>query len=171
MIINNFLIKRYTNYSFIDCFFKLKEPLIIGLGTQSTFASIPAAIESLINELKINKEIVNLVIPIGAVICRFSMVIIYSAAVIFTSQLYNVGFGIKEFIICLILSVIAAIAGAGTPGIVSIAMISIILTPLHLPVEAIVVLLLAINPLIDPIATMTNVHSNCAATVVIASKK
>ena len=66
---------------------------------------------------------------------------------------------------------IAAIAGAGTPGIVSIAMISIVLTPLHLPVEAIVVLLLAVNPLLDPVTTMTNTHSNCAAATIIASKK
>jgi len=171
MALNTIIIKKFTEISFFDVFYKLKDPLFIGFGTQSTFASIPALIEALVNELNLNQELVNLIIPIGAVICRFSMVILYSAATIFTAQLYNVSLSINEHILCIVLSVIAAISGAGTPGIVSISMISIVLSPLHLPVEVIVILLLAINPFIDPIITMTNIHSNSTAAIVIVSEK
>lgn len=171
MLINGFVIKFFTKTGFIKSFVQLKECLLIGFGTQSTFASIPSAIEGLTENLGLNKEIINLVIPIGAVICRFSMVILYSSATIFTAQLYDVHIGIGGVFVTLILSVVAAIAGAGTPGIVSIAMISMILHPLGLPVEAIVVLLLAVNPLVEPITTLTNVHSNCAVSSVIAKKE
>ena len=169
--INGILLSIYSKNSFVDCFLKLKECLLIGFGTQSTFASIPSAIDGLTEGLKLNRELINLIIPIGAVICRFSMVILYSAATIFTAQLYNVDLGIQGYITCLILSVIAAIAGAGTPGIVSITMISIVLLPLKLPAEAIIVMLLAVNPLIDPITTMTNIHSNCAAAAIIEGRR
>lgn len=170
MIINGFVIRIYSGNSFLGSFLKIKECLLIAFGTQSTFASIPACIGGLADGLKLNRELINLVIPIGAVICRFSMVILYVSATIFTAQLYGVALGFKALIICLVLSILAAVAGAGTPGIVSISMIAIVLTPLKLPAEAIIVLLLSVNPLIEPITTMTNVHANCAAATVVAAK-
>lgn len=169
--LNLIIIKKFTDFSFFDIIYKLKDPLFIGFGTQSTFASIPALIDALVKELNLNQELVNLIVPIGAVICRFSMVILYSAATIFATQLYNVALSVKGYILCIILSVIAAISGSGTPGIVSISMISMVLNPLHLPSEVIIILLLAVNPFIDPIITMTNIHSNATATIVIASEK
>ena len=92
------------------------------------------------------------------------MVIVYSVATVFTAQLYGVSMSITGLLTALVLSVVAAVAGAGTPGIVSIAMIAIVLGPLGLPSGAIIVLLLAINPVIDPIITLANVHANVAAT-------
>ena len=162
------LICYSTGSSYPNAFLKLKECMIIAFGTQSTFASMPYAIKGLSKGLKVDAEIANLVIPIGAVICRFSMIILYSVAVVFTSQLYMIPLGPGAIIEALFLSVIAAIAGAGTPGIVSIAMISIVLAPLKLPAGAIIVLLLAINPVVEPVTTMANIYANCTATAVIA---
>ena len=48
-------------------------------------------------------------------------------------------------------------------------MITIVFLPIGLPSSAILVLLLAINPIIEPITTMTNIFGNCAATSLIAS--
>ena len=71
-------------------------------------------------------------------------------------------------VLTILLSVLTAVAGAGTPGIIAVAMLSIIFTPLGLPSSAMIVLLLAINPVIEPVTTLTNVYANCAATVLIA---
>lgn len=149
----------------------LKEALLIAFGTQSTFASMPATINGLTNGLNINKELVNLVVPLGSVINRFSMIITYGVATVFTAQLYGVTLEVNQLLLALILIVIAAIAGAGTPGIVSLAMISIVFTPLGLPSSALLVLLLAINPVIEPITTMTNIFAVAASTSLIAQKK
>ena len=46
-------------------------------------------------------------------------------------------------------------------------MISILLDPLGLPVGPAIVLLLAIDPITDPIRTVANLHANCATTSVI----
>jgi proton glutamate symport protein len=47
-------------------------------------------------------------------------------------------------------------------------MVSIVLLPLGLPAQAIVILLIAIYPIIDPITTVANVQTNLAIGVVIA---
>lgn len=167
ILINGVLIWYSTGQGFIQGFGKLKDALIIALGTQSTFASMPAALEGL-EKLRVSEQLCQLVIPLGAVICRFSMILTYSTATVFTYQLYNVQAGPAGLVLALFLSILAAVAGAGTPGIVSIAMVSIVLGPLGLPSGAIIVLLLAINPVIEPITTMANIHANCAATALIA---
>jgi Na+/H+-dicarboxylate symporter len=147
----------------------LRESLLIAFGTQSTFASMPSAIEGLSEELGVDHKLVNLVIPLGAVIARYSMIITYTIAAVFAAQLYEIPLNMTDYGFIVLLSVLAAVAGAGTPGIVSLAMITIVFLPLGLPSAAIVVLLLAINPIIEPITTMANVYGNCAATALIAS--
>lgn len=147
----------------------LKESLLIAFGTQSSFASMPAAINGLTGDaLKVDHSTVNLVMPIAIIITRFSMIIVYVAATLFAAQLYGIQLGLGGLVLTVLLSLLAAVAGAGTPGIIAIAMISIIFTPLGLPSSAMIVLLLAINPVIEPVTTLTNVYANCAATVLIA---
>lgn len=47
-------------------------------------------------------------------------------------------------------------------------MIAIVLTPLGLPAGAAIVLLLAVNAIIDPVLTIINIHLTCAASILIA---
>ncbi len=155
--------------SIITSVVALKDALLIALGTQSTFASMPAAIEGLTGDkLNVDSEITDLVMPIGAVINRFSMIILYTVATVFTAQLYNINLSISQLITTLLLSIVAAVAGSGMYTLVSIALISIIFLPVGLPTSAIIILLLAINPVIDPFLTATNVYSNSALNVLIA---
>ena len=149
----------------------LREALLIAFGTQSTFASMPAAIEGLTTELGVDEELVHLVTPLGVVINRFSMVILYGVATVFAAQLYNIPLAAGQMVIAAILVVLAAIAGAGTPGIVSLAMISIVFGPLGLPSTAIVVLLLAVNAVVEPVTTLTNIFAVSAATAFIAGPR
>ncbi|MBI9097573.1 MAG: dicarboxylate/amino acid:cation symporter [Spirochaetaceae bacterium] len=165
------IISISTKVSFYKAIFSLKDALLIAFGTQSTFASMPATINGLSKELKVDEELVNLVVPLGSVINRFSMIITYGVATVFAAQLYGVSLGVADICLALVLIVLAAIAGAGTPGIVSLAMISIIFTPLGLPSSALLVLLLAINPVTEPITTMTNIYAVAASTALIAKKK
>ena len=146
----------------------LKESLLIAFGTQSTFASMPAAIEGLSTELEVDEELVNLVTPLGAVVNRFSMVILYGVATIFAAQLYSIPLDPVQLAIAMILTVFAAIAGAGTPGIVSLAMIGIVFAPLGLPSTALVILLLAVSAVVEPVTTLTNIFAVSATTAFIA---
>ncbi len=123
LIISAAVISFSLRVSPVKAISALKECMLIAFGTQSTFTSMPSAIEGLTEELKVDKKLVNLVIPLGAVLNRFSMIILYSVATVFAAQLYNITLSSTDLIIAMFLSVLAAVAGAGMPGIVSLSMI------------------------------------------------
>jgi proton glutamate symport protein len=149
----------------------LKESLLIAFGTSSSFAAMPSAIEGLTGQvLKLPTKVINLVIPIGIVLNRFSMIMIYIGASVFAAELYGLTLDASQILLVVFLSVLAAIAGAGAPGLVSISMVSIVLLPLGLPAQAIIILLIAIYPIIDPITTVANVQTNLAIGAVIAGR-
>jgi Na+/H+-dicarboxylate symporter len=168
LVISAIVVSFTTKTNPLKATLALRESLLIGFGTQSTFASMPSAIEGMAKGLEVNDKLVNLTIPLGSVIARYGMIITYTIAAVFAAQLYQVPLGLGDYGLIVLLSVLAAIAGAGTPGIASLSMITMVFLPLNLPSAAIIVLLLAIAPIIEPITTMANVYGNCAATALIA---
>jgi len=154
--------------SFLSILLGLKEPLWIAFGTQNSIATMPYALETLRDRFKLKADSVNLVVPLGIVLCRYSMVLTYTVGIVFIAQLYDVSLGLQGMLIALFGAILTAVAGAGSPGIVSIAMISLIAAPLHLPYTTGVILLMAVNPIIDPGLTTANIMLNCASTIVIA---
>ncbi len=79
--------------------------------------------------------------------------------------------GFKELLIVIIGSILAGLAATSAPGLAGLSMISIALIPLGLPYAVAVILLAAIDPILDPILTTVNVYGNCAATALIAKRK
>ncbi|CAM3687847.1 cation:dicarboxylase symporter family transporter [Cohnella lubricantis] len=149
----------------------LKTSLIVGFGTRNSIATLPSMLEALRSGFRLNREVTNLVVPLGVILCRYSMVIIFSMCLVFLSQLYYIPLGRSGLPLAVAGAVIAAIAGAGSPAVVSLSMLSIVAAPLGLPYGTAVVMLLAVTPVIDPFVTAANVHLNCAAAVLIADRE
>lgn len=168
--VNTVIISLTLRRSPIVILAALKESMLIAFGTSSSFAAMPSAIEALTSEkLKMPANIINLVFPIGIVLNRFSMIMIYVGASVFAAELYGLPLHATQILMIILLSVLAGLAGAGAPGLVSISMVSIVLLPLGLPAQAIIILLIAIYPIIDPITTVANIYTNVALSVVIAA--
>ncbi len=148
----------------------LKDCLLVAFASRSSLASMPVAIENLIN-LGVNKNTVNFIVPLGAVIARFSMLILYVCSLVFTSQLYEIQLNFIQVVQGLILCLFAGIAGVGSPAVVSISLMSIIFVPIGLPYSAITTLILMIIAVVDPILTLVNVQINCTCTIFIDKKK
>ncbi len=170
MIVSGCVIAFKLKISFIQSLSGLKDSLIIAFGTQYSIATMPSVLDALRERFKLDADSVNLVVPLSVVVCRYSMVMIYSLGLVFIAQLYGVQLGWQDLLVILIGAVLASVAGAGVPGIVSISMIGMIATPLHLPHSAGVILLMAIIPVINPIITTANIHLNSAAAVLIIDK-
>jgi proton glutamate symport protein len=49
-------------------------------------------------------------------------------------------------------------------------MIGMVLTPLGLPLDVAMVLLLAVDPITDPPLTLINVHTNCAVCTLLQDR-
>lgn len=156
--------------TYIRSLLSLKETLLVALGTSSSFASIPSALRGLSRELKVEKQTADLVIPLGISLNPHGSVVHFAIAAVFISQIYGIPFGLKETSITLFGSIIAGLAASGVPGLGGLSMISLVLDPLGLPSKVAVILLAAIDPIVDPILTAVNVYGNCASTTLIAKK-
>lgn len=152
---------------FLQIFKDLREPLIIAFSTRNSYAAMPSVFDALRNNFQLPKNLISLVVPLSIVICRFSMVIIFTIGAVFMAQLYSIPLGFSQLLSIFLLSVLAALAGAGAPGVVAISMITIVLGPLGLPSGAAIGLLLAVNAIIDPMLTIINIHLTCVVTAII----
>lgn len=165
------IIWRSVKGSFLQSLSGLKETIVVAFGTSSSFATIPSALRGLTEELKINKEFANLIIPLGISINPPGNVLYFAISTVFIAQIYNVVLNWQGILILILGAVFAGMAATGAPGMASLSMMSLILEPLNLPVQSTIILLMAIDPILDPILTVVNVHSNCTVTTLIAEKQ
>jgi adenylate cyclase len=146
------------------------EPVMLALATRNSMATLPSAINSLCRRLGFNKNQVNLTLPLGMTLGRFGNIFYFGIAVFFVAQLYEAQLTIVSYVIIFIGIILAGTATAGASGIVTISVISIALSPLNLPAEAVLVIFMAIDTIIDPFRTLLLVYANIAATAVIAKR-
>jgi len=167
LLLSAVLIWKLTGRSLVRSTADLKQPLLIAFGTRNSLATLPFIFQALRARYRLEEKTVNFVTPLSIILCRYSMVTMFSVGTIFVAQLYGVPLGPGQIATVLLASILAALSGAGAPALVSLSMIGIILAPLGLPSETAVVLLLAVTPIVDPILTMLNVHLACASTILV----
>lgn len=149
----------------------LKKSLIIAFGTRNSVATIPIVADELHDKLGLQKDKVNLFFPLGVALCHYSSVLIFSLATIFSLQLYGFSISIVTVLIVVFMSFIASFSTIGVPGVVSYSMISLVFMPLNLPLNIIVIILIALDQVFDPFATILNVYLNGVITAIMAKSK
>ncbi|MBF0256670.1 MAG: dicarboxylate/amino acid:cation symporter [Gammaproteobacteria bacterium] len=146
----------------------LRETMLVSLATRSTLAAIPSAMQGMQQGLGFDKAKIDLVVPLGITAARHGNVLYSAIVAVFVAQLYQLDLGGQALLLLVFGAVLAGIATAGAPGLVGLSMLSIVLEPLGLPLEVILVLLIAIEPLIDPFRTLVSVQASCASAALIA---
>ncbi|MBD2106465.1 cation:dicarboxylase symporter family transporter [Nodosilinea sp. FACHB-13] len=149
----------------------LKDPTILSLATSSSLVCLPAAITSLSDHLRFNSQTINLVTPLAITLCRFGSVVYFASATLFVVQLYQRDLGLAGLGIVIVGSILAGMATSGMTGILTLTMLGLVLDPLKLPLEAVLVLFIAIDPLMDPFRTLGIVHTGMAATALVAERE
>jgi proton glutamate symport protein len=147
------------------------EPVILALTTRNSMVALPSAINSLCQGLGFDKNRVNLTLPLGITLGRFAHTFYFGIAVFFVAQLYGAQLTITSYVIIFFGVILAATATAGTTsGIICISMLGIALSPLNLPIEVVMVIFIAIDPLIDPFITLLQVYMNTAVSTVVVDR-
>jgi proton glutamate symport protein len=146
----------------------LFEPILLAFATRNSMATLPSAIACLDKKLNFNSIAVNLTLPLGMTLGRFGNIFYFALAVFFVVQIYNTPLEGIHYIIILIGVIFSGTATAGASGIVTLSMLSIVLDPLSLPMEAVLIIFMAIDPIIDPFRTFLIVYVNMAAAALIA---
>ncbi len=171
LIIINFLIIWVRGQkSFQVTFSAILTPLIIAFSTRSSFATIPSCVEALEKKLFFERSMTNLLIPLGITLGRYGNIVYFSLVAVFLAQLYNIEFGTLQITTTVIASILAGIATAGATGFATLSAIQIVLNPLGLPFEVVIIILLAIDTIVDPLRTTLIVQTNLAYTAIVAKR-
>ncbi|MGZ5580804.1 MAG: dicarboxylate/amino acid:cation symporter [Methylobacter sp.] len=152
-------------------FYAFKDTIIMALGTGNSLACLPSALTAMHEKLGYDKKTVDLLVPLTFTVCRTGPTLYFALAALFVAQLYNVNLGITGFITVILSSIFAGLATAGASGIVLLSMLSLVLTPLNLPVEAVLVLFIVIDPIVGPFRVLAIVHTACALVALILPKQ
>lgn len=167
-VLGTFIISWRSKQSPLKVLRALKDPTILALATTSSLACLPAAIASLHEDLKFDRQTTDLVTPLSITLCRFGSIIYFAAAAMFVVQLYQKNLDFGSLTIVIIGSVFAGMATSGVTGVLTLTMLGLVLDPLKLPLDAVLVLFVAIDPIINPFRTLSIVQTGMATTAMIA---
>lgn len=158
-----FIIKVNVKATWMQTINIMFEPVLIAMVTQNSSNTIPPSVIAL-RRFNYNLDLVQLLAPVGAIIGRFGFILYFGFCVVFALQLYGIDLSVTQYILLSLIIALAGIASAGQEEItIAMASLLIVLTPIGIPLEGILPLLLAIDLFIDPFRTALTVQVNCAA--------
>lgn len=147
-----------------------KETLIVAISSRSSLACIPYAQDAL-QKLKFDKGGVELTVPLSFTVNRIGSIVYYAIATVFIANIYDAPMGFTGLMVVLFGSILAGLASAGTTGILTVATVAVVCDLLKIPSEAVLILLIAVDPLMDMIRTASHVHGNVAVTAFVCDKE
>jgi Na+/H+-dicarboxylate symporter len=170
VVIGTVVIWKRSGLDLMTVIRETKETLIVAISSRSSLACIPYAQDAL-HKLHFDKGGVELTVPLSFTVNRIGSIVYYAIATVFIANIYDAPLGFTGLIVVLFGSILAGLASAGTTGILTVATVAVVCDLLKLPSEAVLVLLIAVDPLMDMIRTASHVHGNVAVTAFVCDKE
>ncbi len=164
-----FVVLLLICYAFKVNYFKLlrdiKEPILLAFSTASSESAMPKTIEAL-EKHGISNRIVSFVLPLGYSFNLDGSIMYMTFATVFIAQSYGMDIGMADQIKMMLILLITSKGMAGVPR-ASLVVIAGMLSMFKIPGEGLL-LLLAIDQLLDMGRSATNVVGNAVASAVVA---
>ncbi len=127
-------------------FSALLKPVLLGASTRNSLICVPLALDTLKNELKVEKESCDLYMPIGIATLRVGTIPYFAIATLFVGILMGRQFTLSDLGLLAILAAGASFATIGVSGLPALAPLAIVLRPFGLSYEVAMPLMLVIDP-------------------------
>jgi Na+/H+-dicarboxylate symporter len=142
----------------------IRDPAILAFSTASSEAAYPKLLEGL-QTFGISRRIVSFVLPLGYSFNLDGSMMYCTFATLFIAQAYDVRLTLEQQIVMLLMLMVTSKGMAGVPR-ASLVVIAATLPTFHLP-EAGLLLILAVDHLLDMGRSATNVLGNSLAAAVV----
>jgi Na+/H+-dicarboxylate symporter len=147
--------------------FKAMMPaLLTAFSTASSSATLPLTMECVRDNAGVSNRTSSFVLPLGATVNMDGTALYECVAAMFIAQAYGLELSFATQFTIVVVALLTSIGVAGIPA-ASLVAITIILTSIGLPVEAIG-LILAVDRILDMFRTSVNVFSDSCGAVLIA---
>ncbi len=140
--------------------------LLMAFSTCSTIVTLPLTMKAVTGNSRVSKKIASFVLPIGATVNMDGTALYECVATIFIAQVYGFELSFSVQLIIVFTALLASIGAASVP-MSGMVMMSIILGAVGLPLEGVVVIL-AVDRILDMFRTMVNVLSDSCGAVIVA---
>lgn len=149
----------------IKFFIGFSPAMIVAFSTSSSNATLPVSMEAAQKHLGVSRTVSGFVQPLGATINMDGTAIMQGVATVFIAQIVGQDLTIAQLLTVLLTATLASIGTAGAPG-VGVIMLTMVLTSLGLPLEAIV-LVLGVDRLVDMFRTTVNITGDAVCAVIV----
>lgn len=137
--------------------------------SRSSVGTMPVTEYVTTRNLGVPREYASFAVPLGSTTKMDGCAAIYPAlAAIFVAQFFGVDLGFSDYLLIAFVSVVGSAATAGLTG--AVVMLTLTLSTLGLPLEG-VGLLLAVDPILDMMRTMTNVAGQALVPTIVARRE
>ncbi|WP_043932520.1 dicarboxylate/amino acid:cation symporter [Bacillus sp. EB01] len=143
---------------------KVMEPLLLGFTTTSSEVTLPVHMK-ILEKAGIPNKVVSFVLPLGYSFNLDGAALYQSLAVCFIAEAYGMHLSLPTILTILVTTLIANKGTANVPA-ASLVVLSVILTSLNLPLEAIA-LITGVDRFMDMGRTAVNVFGNTIAAVLL----
>jgi dicarboxylate/amino acid:cation (Na+ or H+) symporter, DAACS family len=109
-------LKFWTRFAPLDFFRRIRTVLVTAFTTSSSSATLPAALASAREELRLRATTAGFVLPLGTTMNMSGTALYEGCVVLFIAQVFGIHLGLEQQITLLVLAVLSAIAVAGIPG-------------------------------------------------------
>lgn len=141
-------------------------PLLTAFSTSSTMATLPLTLDAVEHKDGVSRKITGFTLPLGATVNMDGTALYECVAAVFIAQAYGMDLSVIQQFLVVITALLASIGAAGVP-MAGMVMITIILSTIGLPLEA-VGLIISVDRILDMFRTATNVWSDTTGALVIA---
>lgn len=160
-----FLICFILRIKFFSLLSHVKEPILLAFSTASSESAMPKTIEQL-EKFGISNRIVSFVLPLGYSFNLDGSIMYMTFATVFIAQSYGIDIGMADQIKMMLILLITSKGMAGVPR-ASLVVIAGMLSMFNIPGEGLL-LLLAVDQILDMGRSATNVVGNAVASAVVA---
>jgi Na+/H+-dicarboxylate symporter len=147
-------------------FSKMRAVLAFAFSTASSGATIPVTLRTVEKRLGVDNRVASFTIPLGATINMDGTAIMQGIATGFIAQYYGIDLSISQYLMVVVMVIMASVGAAGVPG-VGLILLAGVLTAVGLPAEGIA-LILGVDRLLDMTRTAVNVCGDAMVTCVVA---
>ncbi|MES2132708.1 MAG: dicarboxylate/amino acid:cation symporter [Bacteroidota bacterium] len=160
-----FLICLVLRIKFFSLLSHVKEPVLLAFSTASSESAMPKTIEQL-EKFGISNRIVSFVLPLGYSFNLDGSIMYMTFATVFIAQSYGIDMSMADQIKMMLILLITSKGMAGVPR-ASLVVIAGMLSMFHIPGEGLL-LLLAVDQILDMGRSATNVVGNAVASAIVA---
>lgn len=168
-VVQSILILVFGKMGPIKFYKEIFGAISMAFATDSSAAALPVAMKELQENLDVPENIVSFVMPVGTNISKSGSALYQGFAVVFVAQLVGMDLSFAHYVTVFLTALLASLGTAGVPS-ASIVMLSMTLSSIGLPLEAIG-LLAGVDRILGGARTAPNVITNAAISKIVSEER